>query len=253
MTAHPFGGASRTRRVTMTGLAVGAALTFLTTGATAQPANATPDVIDVVSIDPAVPMTTVIQIARVTPQTQDHVAGRAGRVVDVLSRASGFVSGTNLTSYDGERVATYIQFDDSSRAQVERATELLADEVSEADRPRVYEVRVVSRRDGASTTVMRETEDAVAINEATVLPQAQEGVLSEMVARNDEFARSQPAWLSSTFHTSADGSRNVNLGQCADVRGCEAALAATTGGADPAQGGFDPHVYDVVKIERSSR
>jgi heme-degrading monooxygenase HmoA len=161
---------------------------------------------------------TEINFFHVAEENQQKVAKVLVQASEILCNQKGFIAVNVLSSTEGTRLCTYIQW--TSAEELASAKEAIAHlwqadfkQLLENDGlPRLYEVHYADDRSEQGVSVISEDyKGTIFINEITTIPGPKQYRLLELVvANNEKDSLVTPGYRSANFHRSLDGYRAVN-------------------------------------------
>jgi heme-degrading monooxygenase HmoA len=162
---------------------------------------------------------TEINFFHTAEENQQRVAEVLIKAAEILCKQKGFISVNILSSTDGTRLCSYIQWQNST--QLENAKSAIVHLwnndfkgllENNSGFPRLYEIYYADDRSEQGVSVIsKEYKGTVFINEITTIPgQKQYRLLELVIANNINDSLVTPGYRSANFHRSLDGHRAVN-------------------------------------------
>jgi heme-degrading monooxygenase HmoA len=163
--------------------------------------------------------TTEINFFHVEEENQQKVADILVNAAEILTKQDGFIAVNVLTSTDGSRLCTYIQWETEEMLKTAKnVIENLWNNdfkkmlENESGQPRLYEVHYADDRSEQGVSIIsQQYKGTIFINEITTIPGPKQFRLLELVvANNINDSLVTPGYRSANFHRSLDGYRAVN-------------------------------------------
>jgi heme-degrading monooxygenase HmoA len=162
---------------------------------------------------------TEINFFHVEEENQQQVAEVLVNAAEILTKQNGFIAANVLSSTDGSRLCTYIQWETeemlkTAKNVIEKLWNTGFKKMleNESGQPRLYEVHYADDRSEQGVSVIsQEYKGTIFINEITTIPgEKQFRLLELVVANNINDSLVTPGYRSANFHRSLDGYRAVN-------------------------------------------